>query len=89
MDDKELEQQEIEEEITVDYILTEIKKRTDKNQPNMLLAYMDFCKEKDIDLEDKKERKKYLPDSLLQLLTQWAIKTHVITDESGNIDEFL
>ena len=86
MDDKELE---FEEEITVDYILTEIKKRTDRNQPNMLLAYMDFCKEKDIDLEDKKERKKYLPDPIVNLLTQWAIKTHVINDESGNIDEFL
>lgn len=89
MDDKELEQQEIEEEITVDYILTELKKRTDKNQPNMLLAYMDFVKSLDIEIEDKKERKKYLPDPILNLLKEDAIRLHLITEEAGDISKFI
>ena len=78
-----------EQEITLDYILCEIKKRMDKKNPNMLDAYFDFLMEKGIDLEDNEEKKIYLPPALKHILEDYAIKYNLIEEDSGNIDGFL
>lgn len=76
-------------EITLDYILGEIRKRLDKKSPNLIDAYMDFLIEKGIDLEDKEERAVWLPDALMHKLTEEAIKFNIINEDTGNIDEFV